>query len=79
MGEGGGMRITSFQIIIAMFWIWIVGVILTFGHTFNSEALKKSCYSEYYKGPDVACMVTTAMLSSMFWPLYWSAQLQKKD
>lgn len=66
-----------FIVIAAIFAFFILVVampIYTFGHSFNHQT---ECNKDKF---DVAgCKTMTAFATAIFWPLYWSVELQKPE
>jgi hypothetical protein len=61
--------------------VYCIIAIITFGHAYNSfpsEEKSKWAGIEYVitNGPGIKTM--GAFVSSLFWPLYWSVELQVK-
>ena len=55
--------------VIAALTVCAAMAIYTFGHSMNHS---NAC-------SDPACLAITAIYAASFWPLYWSAELQKPD
>lgn len=54
----------------------IVMPIYTYGHVLNHTSL---CADSAHKEGDAACEAVVATHVAIFWPLYWSYQLQKPE
>lgn len=66
--------------VVAVIVAYVFGFIFTFGHAYNTIPSEEKAYlggTEYTIRNGVGAKSTGAFLSSMFWPLYWSAQAWK--
>jgi hypothetical protein len=74
------MNDKSFGAFLVAVAIYFLGIIFTFGHAYNAiPLLERQSFGgvEYtvHNGPGTKSV--GAFLSSVFWPLYWSAQAWK--
>lgn len=74
------MNDKSFATVFVAFVLYVLGFVFTFGHAFNAiPSMERQSFGgiEYtvYNGPGTKSV--GAFLSSIAWPLYWSAQAWK--
>lgn len=70
----------SFATVFVAFVLYVLGFVFTFGHAYNKTPdIERQTFGgiEYtvHNGPGTK--TAGAMVASMFWPLYWSAQAWK--
>lgn len=62
--------------------IYIIACIFTFGHAYHQTPdfeVKEFAGQTYTVHNGIGTKAVGGMLSSIFWPLYWSVQAQKKS